>query len=439
MSILFHDNPGTSLGDVQLHNTTEEFIKSPEWFDDIFPNNTFIDSPTHSQIRSYCRDVLEYSDPWLGLRYWDWAILIPNITFLLFLLINLKCVLRKTRGSKSPVLKSFFILVYLTTIMNVVRCFISMTITVTNPFGEFVDKILWISIKFFYTTAELCVLTFALLFGQLDRSVSIRRVLFIILIISLLHTAFQIIIDMKLIDETIVDAHFFNLHTDGGLLFWILTSISFVLVYFFVLCLPLTCFRKLVNLPSRCSFYGYCIVLAFLNCLQAFGAVLLLFKAQDGFCFTNISTYIFFCFYTPIVYLTFLKRSLKHPASNPSGALFSYRKQKDESGSGELPDSYYPRFSGLTSPSYDDLFDCGREDRQDYEFSRDYLQYPYDTPLMVSETAESTVTTRTGSDDLEGRQRDSMLWNNSLERVPRQLKGLGANGTLVFEDNHRWR
>lgn len=97
---------------------------------------------------------------------------------------------------------------------------------------------------------------------------------------------------------------------------------------------------------------------------------------------------------------------------------------------------------GLTSPSYDDLFDCGRDTRYtDFEFSRDYLPYGHDTPLMTHETAESTVTTRTGSDDLDARQRDSMYWSSSLERsaVPRQLKGLGPSGTLVFEENSRWK
>lgn len=53
-----------------------------------------------------------------------------------------------------------------------------------------------------------------------------------------------------------------------------------------------------------------------------------------------------------------------------------YRKHKDEQGSGDLPDSYYPRFSGLTSPSYDDLFDYDRDARfTHYDISRnEYVQ-----------------------------------------------------------------
>ena len=73
----------------------------------------------------------------------------------------------------------------------------------------------------------------------------------------------------------------------------------------------------------------------------------------------------------------------------------------------------------------------------DYDYTRDYLQCPYDTPLMAAEPAESTVTTRTAGSE-EARQRDSMMWSGSIEMGPRQLKGLGANGTLVFEEP-RWK
>ncbi|PIO63653.1 hypothetical protein TELCIR_14741 [Teladorsagia circumcincta] len=188
-----------------------------------------------------------------------------------------------------------------------------------------------------------------------------------------------------------------------------------------------------VFLSGKCSFYLYCIMLSFLNILQAFGAILLFFHATDGmwydirfsfskvgkshlsnyfldncnrFSFVDFSTYLYFCFYTPIVYVTFLRRSLRHPSSSSGNSLFSYRKQRDEHGSGDLPDSYFPRFSGisayisaassgLTSPSYDDLFDCSPRAAVTYS----------DAPLMLSsaETAESTVTTRTGSDEWEAR------------------------------------
>ncbi|VDM53549.1 unnamed protein product [Angiostrongylus costaricensis] len=85
--------------------------------------------------------------------------------------------------------------------MNIVRCVVSMSISATNPVGELVDKILWIALKFFYMTSELSVLTFALLFGHLDSSTSIRRALMATLLISLIHTAIQSVLEFKLVDQ----------------------------------------------------------------------------------------------------------------------------------------------------------------------------------------------------------------------------------------------
>ncbi|PIO74879.1 hypothetical protein TELCIR_03103 [Teladorsagia circumcincta] len=333
MSVLFPDNPGTSLGEARFSNYTQEIPEqSPDWIVDIFPNNSFIDSEAHTVIKGFCRDVLLYEVPIIGVRYWDIAILTPNLLFLLFLLLNARHVLKKITGSKSPVFKAFFVLVYLTTFMNVIRCIVSMSISATNPVGELVDKILWISLKFFYMTSELSVLTFALLFGHLDSSTSIRRALIATLLISLAHTGIQSVLELKLIDQSITDG-FFDLHSQGGLLFWMLTSAAFAL-------------------RTQGMFFGP----SFIQLAE----------------FRN-----------------------RHPSSSSGNSLFSYRKQRDEHGSGDLPDSYFPRFSGLTSPSYDDLFDCSPRAAVTYS----------DAPLMLSsaETAESTVTTRTGSDEWEAR------------------------------------
>ncbi|EPB76097.1 hypothetical protein ANCCEY_04825 [Ancylostoma ceylanicum] len=328
MSVLFPDNPGTSLGEARFSNFTQEIPdESPEWIADIFPNNSFIDSEAHTIT------VLGRGD------------------------INTESV----------------ILVYLTTFMNVVRCIVSMSISATNPVGELVDKILWISLKFFYMTSELSVLTFALLFGHLDSSTSIRRALIATLLISLAHTGIQSVLELKLIDQSITDG-FFDLHSQGGLLFWMLTSAAFALR------------------------------------LQSYAV-----KKND---------------YYRIWSTVIRERNVfLHPSSNSGNSLFSYRKQRDEHGSGDLPDSYYPRFSGLTSPSYDDLFDC----------SPRFGTVPFpDAPLMLStaETAESTVTTRTGSDEWEARH--SGYWDTNVET--RHLKGLGADGSLVFDDDPypRW-
>lgn len=70
MSVIFHENPGTSLGSV-VPDTNTSFEResqlsvktSPEWIDELFPNVSFIDSPTHQVIRGFCRDVFVYRLP----------------------------------------------------------------------------------------------------------------------------------------------------------------------------------------------------------------------------------------------------------------------------------------------------------------------------------------------------------------------------------------
>lgn len=67
MSVLFPDNPGTSLGEARFSNFTHEIPEqTPEWIVDIFPNNSFIDGEAHTVIKGFCRDVLLYELPILG-------------------------------------------------------------------------------------------------------------------------------------------------------------------------------------------------------------------------------------------------------------------------------------------------------------------------------------------------------------------------------------
>uniref|UniRef100_A0A8R1HK76 Transmembrane protein adipocyte-associated 1 homolog n=5 Tax=Caenorhabditis japonica TaxID=281687 RepID=A0A8R1HK76_CAEJA len=376
------------------------------------------------------------------IRYWDLSILVPNLLFLLFLILKCGNVIRKVRTGNSPVLRAFTLLVYVSTLVNIVRCVYSMTLSMTEGLEETVDQTLWIVIKFFYLTAELSALTFGLLFGHLDNGKSILVALLGTMLISIPHTAVQIIIEMKIIDNSWLPLTYFDIQSDGGFLFWVLSSAFLALTYFSIMCLPLVCCQKYTKLPSKGSFLIYCMLMVVLNLLQSLGATLILFKSSDGLCFVGVSTYVYFVMYPPIIYFTFLRKKLKTPPNNTSG-LFMYRKHKDEQGSGDLPESYYPRFSGLTSPSYDDLFDYDRDARfTHYDISTNqYVQNPhyntYSTPLIMSsvETAESTVTTRTGSDDY-AQHRDSMLFEHPTGTTTRHLKGLGPHGGLVFEDEH---
>lgn len=262
------------------------------------------------------------------IRYWDAAILIPNLFFLLFLILKCGSVFRKLRTGNSPVLRAFTLLVYLSTLVNIIRCAYSMTVSMTSGLEQTVDQTLWIVIKFFYLTAEFCALTFGLLFGHLDNGKSILVALLGTLLVSIPHTAVQIIIEMKVIDnvslflfpnishnflvfQSWLPLTYFDIQSDGGFLFWVLSSAILALVYFFIMCLPLICCQKYTKLPSKGSFLVYCMMMVTLNVLQSLGATLLLFKSSDGLCFVGVSTYVYFVMYPPIIYFTFLRKKLK--------------------------------------------------------------------------------------------------------------------------------
>ncbi|TMS37420.1 hypothetical protein L596_004355 [Steinernema carpocapsae] len=429
MSVLHPDNPSTSLGHPRLPYfldssngsksenvvglfgiSTSSSPLSNEELDSMQNRNQttpLISWDTHQDIRHFCKQILVERLPFLDVRYWDSVILIPNILFLLFLLVKLGQIRQKLKQSRSPVFCAFFLLVYITTFLNITRCLVSMSLSATHQIGEIVDKVLWLVLKFFILSAELCVLSFGLLFGHLDSGSSIRRALFVTILFSLVHALLQSALEFEFFDHHFIVNESFNLYAHGGMAFWMMSSAFFALIYLIACVLPLTCCRRCGTLPRKFSFYIYCLCLALLNILQtaAAGAALIYMDCPDGMCIADLTSFIYFTLYTPIVYFVFLRRSISGKSTHGGGPLFSYHQQKDEGG--DLPDTtvYYPRFLGLTSPSYDDLFDVDRINRNrihydEYDYSQDPTDpFTYNVPLMMS-TPESTVTTHVDSDQM---------------------------------------
>lgn len=95
--------------------------------------------------------------------------------------------------------------------------------------------------------------------------------------------------------------------------------------------------------------------MSLLNFAQSFGALLIRMKSLDGLCIADLTTLIYFTLFAPLVYFLFLHQ---RTGSKGSRTLFSYRTHKNDLSS--EANGYYPRFSGLMSPSFDDLFDYDR-------------------------------------------------------------------------------
>lgn len=97
-------------------------------------------------------------------------------------------------------------------------------------------------------------------------------------------------------------------------------------MYALVSILPKTPLKDRISLPSRKSFYVYAIILAALNLVQGVGSALLCANVINGLCLVDITTFLYFSLFAPLMYVAFLKSFF---GSEPK-ILFSYKSQVDE-------------------------------------------------------------------------------------------------------------
>ncbi|KAI8420181.1 hypothetical protein MSG28_008738 [Choristoneura fumiferana] len=233
-------------------------------------------------------------------RIWDLIILIPNALFVLFLLVRFNKAQLKLRATSSPIFLTFYSLVWGNVIISLVRCAVAMTVTASMPLGGQVDKVLWVTVKFFLLATEMSVVIFGLAFGHMDSRSSIRYVLLATSFISLAFTITQGTLELiKDDNDTLIDHA--DLFEHGGVLFWFISSIVFALIYFLILVLPWTPLREYLALPTKLSFYLYILLLALLDMTQAVGAGLLLWGPfPSGLCVVDVTTWLYFSLYTPL-------------------------------------------------------------------------------------------------------------------------------------------
>jgi len=141
------------------------------------------------------------------------------------------------------------------------------------------------------------------------------------------------------------------LFSHGGMIFWMVSAAILTLGYTIICILPRTPIRERLRLPAKRRFYVYCAFLACIYALQFMGATLIHCENLAGICVVTFSLFVKLAFYTPIVYVAFLRG---YVANVQPSLMFEYKRQKDEVGSGgELPDAgnYYPGMPGFASSS----------------------------------------------------------------------------------------
>ncbi|XP_041984929.1 transmembrane protein adipocyte-associated 1 homolog isoform X2 [Aricia agestis] len=278
---------------------------------------------------TFCKYVLYYEINNSRVRIWDLIILIPNALFVLFLVVRFNKAQLKLRATSSPIFLTFYSLVWWNVIVSLVRCAVSMTVNAATTEGSLVDKILWVTVNFFLLATEMSVVIFGLAFGHMDSRSSIKYVLLATSLISFAFSVTQGTLEVWTPNEMFhIDTRDYDLFGHGGLMFWFVSSLVFAIIYFIILLLPWVPLREYLALPSKISFYLYILLLALLDSTQAVGAGLVAWGPADpGLCVLDVTTWIYFSLYTPLVYHTFLSEFFS--VSQPS-IMFSYKAQMDE-------------------------------------------------------------------------------------------------------------
>ncbi|KAH3820224.1 transmembrane protein adipocyte-associated 1 homolog [Dreissena polymorpha] len=303
----------------------------------------------------YCQWILYQEIQNSRVRIWDLMILVPNALFVMFLLWTLRPAIARLRQTSSPIFAAFYLLVLMAGLISILRCVVAMTVNATVLAGDITDKVIWLVLRFFLLATEMSVVVFGLAFGHLDSKTSIRRVLMVTFSFAFVYSSVQGILELIYPDPKFhIQAKNYDIFAHGGMIFWMSSSIFFCIVYGVVVILPCTRLKDRLQLPSKRSFYIYILILCVLNMTQVVGSTLLYKDYLKGLCIVDVTTYLYFAFFDPLVYCTFLRQAF----SSSGNAVPQYKYQIDETTDDDvvsLPpsDDKYPRDNLSDSGSFD--------------------------------------------------------------------------------------
>uniref|UniRef100_A0A5S6R2Y4 Transmembrane protein adipocyte-associated 1 homolog n=1 Tax=Trichuris muris TaxID=70415 RepID=A0A5S6R2Y4_TRIMR len=262
-----------------------------------------------------------------SVRIWDAIIFLPNVLFLLFLISKFSRIRAKLAATRSPVYLTFYVLVYISALVNVVRSVVAMIVSGANLNGRVVEKSLWLILQFFLFSLEIIVLVFGLFLGRLDSKTSIKRALVVAAVICGLYSIAQATLEFGQDDAYFqTQSQRIVIYSHGSSLFLLVSSALLALAYLGVSVLPVIPFQRVLLTPRKRSFYFYCTFLFGIYALQVIASILLLLANLSGLCVLAIPLYIYYTCFVPGVYITFLRGFVTMESSD---LLFSYSHQKD--------------------------------------------------------------------------------------------------------------
>ncbi|NWI00008.1 TPRA1 protein, partial [Tichodroma muraria] len=164
--------------------------------------------------------------------------------------------------------------------------------------------------------------------GHLESKSSVKRVLAITTVLSLAYSVTQVSEEMRF--------GWIALFSESGNKMLYIGGVQ-LLVQLGCFCFVFLAFSYVTDTGSRClqikslhvllkSFYIYAGILAVLNLVQGLGSALLCVDIIEGLCCVDATTFLYFSFFAPLIYVAFLKGFF---GSEPK-ILFSYKCQVDE-------------------------------------------------------------------------------------------------------------
>lgn len=249
-----------------------------------------------------------------AIKIFDVILLVPNFLFLVFLMYKIGTAQVKLHKIKCPIVKTVSFMVFLVCFVGISRCFVSMFLSSMlhqRHKDALPTKILWLLLSCFLLAVELSVIIFGLWAGNMrDGRKGVRRVLCVTSICSIAYSSAQAALEFIRspgVNGIYGKRNKYDIFGHGGSLFWSSTSLFLAMIYFFIVILPFTKLRECCIIPARRSFYVYCGLLSVVNLAQGCASLLLHEKIQGSLCVLDVTMFVYYTLFGPLVYWTFLK------------------------------------------------------------------------------------------------------------------------------------
>lgn len=275
-------------------------------------NTTASNATTDSSVFPYCANIFDYTIPQTHIRIWDLVLLVVNLLQVLFLMFRLITKCKKLRKSMAlfPVLFALVLLISASVMVSNIVCMIV-------GYQHVAYKILRLWLRFVIFVTEISVIVFGMFFKRYkDSKLCLGVTLCTIIIFAGLYTAGEGVSEF-LGDHSALPCSSYSFFTSGGMLFLFCSSFLLSAGYFTAYMVYCTNCHKKWHLPSKKSFYRYCLFLSCVNLIQAIASMLWYNGSyhqaigEVGICLIALTQFTYQTTFAPMIYWIFLHRFFK--------------------------------------------------------------------------------------------------------------------------------